>query len=72
MKGTYSPDRESLMRTARTTLGSKIVNCCHDKFAQMAVDSVLAVADLETKDVNFELIKMLTKVKYPNQPIFRL
>merc|ERR1711990_710099 len=29
---------------------------------QMAVDSVLAVADLETKDVNFELIKMLTKV----------
>jgi len=57
-----APDRESLMRTARTTLGSKIVNRCHDKFAQMAVDSVLAVADLETKDVNFELIKMLTKV----------
>ena len=28
----------------------------------MAVDAVLAVADLETKDVNFELIKMLTKV----------
>ena len=28
----------------------------------MAVDAVLAVADLETRDVNFELIKMLTKV----------
>merc|ERR1712212_1318873 len=56
------PDRESLMRTARTTLGSKIVNRCHDKFAAMAVDSVLAVADLENRDVNFELIKMLTKV----------
>ena len=67
-----APDREALMRTARTTLGSKMVIRCHDKFAQMAVDSVLAVADLETKDVNFELIKMLTKVKYPNQPIFRL
>merc|ERR1711887_529322 len=57
-----APDRESLMRTARTTLGSKIVNRCHDKFAAMAVDSVLAVADLENRDVNFELIKMLTKV----------
>merc|ERR1711937_1057094 len=51
-----------LIETARTTLGSKIVNRCHDKFAAMAVDAVLAVADLETKDVNFELIKMLTKV----------
>merc|ERR1712015_338096 len=28
----------------------------------MAVDAVLAVADLEHRDVNFELIKMLTKV----------
>ena len=46
----------------QTTLGSKIVNRCHDKFAAMAVDAVLAVADLETRDVNFELIKMLTKV----------
>merc|ERR1711931_598288 len=54
-----APDRESLMRTARTTLGSKIVNRCHDKFAAMAVDSVLAVADLENKDVNFELIKQV-------------
>jgi len=56
------PNRESLLRTAKTTLGSKIVNRCHDKFAAMAVDAVLAVADLETRDVNFELIKMLTKV----------
>ena len=56
------PDRESLLRTARTTLGSKIVNRCHEKFAAMAVDAVMAVADLETRDVNFELIKMLTKV----------
>lgn len=60
------PNRESLLRTAKTTLGSKIVNRCHDKFAAMAVDAVLAVADLETKDVNFELIKMLTKVVFEN------
>jgi len=56
------PDRSSLLRTAKTTLGSKIVNRCHNKFAAMAVDAVLAVADLEHRDVNFELIKMLTKV----------
>ena len=61
------PNRESLLRTAKTTLGSKIVNRCHDKFAAMAVDAVLAVADLETKDVNFELIKMLTKVAFKNR-----
>ena len=51
-----------LIRTAKTTLGSKIVNRCHDQFAQIAVDAVMAVADMEKKDVNFELIKMLTKV----------
>jgi T-complex protein 1 subunit epsilon len=52
-----------LKRTARTTLGSKIVNRCHDQFADIAVEAVLAVADFEKKDVNFELIKMLTKVR---------
>ncbi|CAG5090458.1 Oidioi.mRNA.OKI2018_I69.PAR.g12609.t1.cds [Oikopleura dioica] len=55
-------DKDMLKRTARTTLGSKIVNRCHDQFADIAVESVLAVADFEKKDVNFELIKMLTKV----------
>lgn len=34
---------------------------CHDQFAQMAVDAVLAVADLERKDVDFELIKIDSK-----------
>jgi chaperonin GroEL (HSP60 family) len=29
--------------------------------AEIAVDTVLAVADKETKDVNFELIKTVTK-----------
>jgi len=55
-------DKDMLKRTARTTLGSKIVNRCHDQFADIAVEAVLAVADFEKKDVNFELIKMLTKV----------
>ncbi|KAI8917110.1 chaperonin Cpn60/TCP-1 family [Powellomyces hirtus] len=47
-----------LLRTAKTCLGSKIVSKCHDQFAQMAVDAVLSVADLERKDVDFELIKV--------------
>ncbi|KAJ3101410.1 T-complex protein 1 subunit epsilon [Phlyctochytrium bullatum] len=54
--------KEFLMKTARTSLGSKIVSKCHDQFAQMAVDAVLAVADLERKDVDFELIKVDGKV----------
>ncbi|EDQ84548.1 uncharacterized protein MONBRDRAFT_39210 [Monosiga brevicollis MX1] len=49
---------ETLVETAMTTLSSKIVNRCHRQFAQIAVDAVLAVADLEKRDVNFELIKM--------------
>ncbi|KAH6570967.1 hypothetical protein BASA60_007396 [Batrachochytrium salamandrivorans] len=58
-------DKENLdvlMRTAKTCLGSKIVSKCHDQFAKMAVDAVLAVADLERKDVDFELIKVDGKV----------
>merc|ERR1711915_741588 len=53
---------ENLVRTAKTTLGSKIINKCHDQMAKIAVDAVIAVADLETKDVNFELIKVEAKV----------
>jgi len=56
-----SINRESLIETAMTTLGSKIVNRCHRQLAEIAVDAVLAVADLERRDVDFELIKMQTK-----------
>lgn len=52
----------TLLRAAKTSLGSKIVLKAHDHFAHMAVDAVLAVADLERKDVDFELIKMESKV----------
>jgi len=53
---------ENLIRTAKTTLGSKIINKCHDQMAKIAVDAVMAVADFESKDVNFELIKVEAKV----------
>lgn len=40
------------------------VNRCLRQFAEIAVDAVLSVADLSTKDVNFELIKVEGKVAY--------
>ncbi|KAF8358709.1 cct-5 [Pristionchus pacificus] len=55
-------DRDRLIETAQTSLGSKIVNRCIRQFAEIAVDSVLSVADLKTRDVNFELIKMEGKI----------
>ena len=45
-----------------TTLGSKIVNRAHRMMAEIAVDAVLAVADIERRDVNLDLIKMDGKV----------
>lgn len=53
---------ENLLKSAKTALGSKIVSKAHEHFAQMAVDAVLSVADFERKDVDFELIKMESKV----------
>lgn len=51
-----------LFKAAKTSLGSKIVSKVHDKFAQMAVDSILSVMDKERKDVDFDLIKLQTRV----------
>lgn len=53
---------DNLVKTAKTTLGSKIINKCHEQMAKIAVDAVMAVADFKTKDVNFELIKVEGKV----------
>jgi T-complex protein 1 subunit epsilon len=38
------------------------VSKCHEQFADIAVNAVLSVANLERKDVDFELIKMDGKV----------
>ncbi|KAI9263708.1 T-complex protein 1 subunit epsilon [Sporodiniella umbellata] len=55
----FSKDNlENLKKTAMTSLGSKIVSKCHEQFADIAVDAILSVADLERKDVDFELIKV--------------
>jgi T-complex protein 1 subunit epsilon len=52
-------DTSNLVKTAKTTLGSKIINKCHDMMANIAI---MSVADSETRDVNFELIKVDAKV----------
>ncbi|UYV69488.1 CCT5 [Cordylochernes scorpioides] len=52
---------EPLVQTAMTTLGSKIVNRCHRQFAEIAVNAVMAVADMDRRDVDFELIKIQGK-----------
>lgn len=51
-----------LFKAAKTSLGSKIVSKNHDMFAQMAVDAVTSVMDLERKDVDFELIRLEGRV----------
>ncbi|KAI5950543.1 CCT5 [Candida margitis] len=55
-------NKSNLLKAAKTSLGSKIVSKAHDHFAHMAVDAVLAVADIDRKDVDFELIKVEKKV----------
>merc|ERR1711939_1289794 len=55
-------DTTNLVKTCKTTLNSKVVNRHLEQMAQIAVDAVLAAADLERKDVNFELIKVEGKV----------
>ncbi|CAH2283600.1 T-complex 1 subunit epsilon [Pelobates cultripes] len=49
---------EPLIQTAMTTLGSKIINRCHRHMAEIAVNAILTVADMDRKDVDFELIKV--------------
>lgn len=34
---------------------------CQEKFADLAIKAILAVADLERRDVNFDLIKIVAK-----------
>ncbi|KAL3767507.1 hypothetical protein ACHAWU_000170 [Discostella pseudostelligera] len=49
---------EPLVTTAMTTLSSKIINENKRKMAEIAVNAVLGVADLDRKDVNFDMIRM--------------
>lgn len=48
-----------------TTLSSKIVNVHKKKMAKIAVDAVMAVANLDRNDVNFDMIKVRKLRKAP-------
>ena len=52
---------EKLRDCAKTALGSKVVSSCQEHFADLAVKAVLAVADMERGDVNFDKIKIIAK-----------
>jgi T-complex protein 1 subunit epsilon len=53
---------ENLKKAAKTALCSKVVSKHQDHFAKIAVEAILSVADLERKDVNFDMIKVEGKV----------
>ncbi|KNB45191.1 hypothetical protein JH06_1096 [Blastocystis sp. subtype 4] len=58
----FSEDNiEPLIEVALTTLSSKIVNQFKRQMAEIAVKSVLSVADIPRRDVRFDLIKLTTK-----------
>ncbi|MEW5302268.1 MAG: hypothetical protein WDW36_005069 [Sanguina aurantia] len=53
---------EPLIKTCMTTLSSKVVGRLKRQMAEICVKAVMAVADLERKDVNMDLIKVEGKV----------
>merc|ERR1719265_1315074 len=55
-------ENAALKKAAATALGSKVVSGRKDQLGKICVDSVLAVANLERQDVNFDLIKLEGKV----------
>jgi len=48
-------------------LGSKVVNKYQRQLAEICVKAVLSVADIERKDVDFELIKIEGKSEAPSK-----
>ncbi|KAI2494446.1 hypothetical protein MHU86_20092 [Fragilaria crotonensis] len=55
---TLDNQQDTLLQTAKTTLNSKILHNHRDKMAQIAVQAVLKVADIERREVNFEQIRV--------------
>lgn len=51
-------DLEPLVQTCMTTLSSKIVSRCRRQMADMCVEAVMSVADMERRDVNLDLVKV--------------
>lgn len=55
----FSKDNlQPLVATAMTTLNSKIINVDRKHMAEISVNAVLSVADLDRHDVNFDMIRV--------------
>lgn len=57
-------DREMLLKSASTSLNSKVVSLYSSTIAPIVVDAVLAVADQETYSVDLKDIKIIRKLEY--------
>jgi T-complex protein 1 subunit epsilon len=55
-------NNEHLIKAAVVSLGSKVVSKFGRKLAEIAVNAILSVCDLERRDVNFEMIRVEGKV----------
>lgn len=55
-------DHAALRKAATTALGSKVVSSRKDQLARISADAVFSVANLERRDVIFDLIKVEGKV----------
>eukprot|EP00055_Hartaetosiga_balthica_P000374 m.136356 g.136356 ORF g.136356 m.136356 type:complete len:521 (+) comp10636_c0_seq1:54-1616(+) len=55
-------DRNTLMRSASTSLNSKVVSLYSDTLAPLVVDAVLKVADQDTFNVDLRDIRMIKKM----------
>ena len=53
--------RDDLIQAAKISLSSKVVSSCKQHLAEVAVDAILNIADLERREVNFDLIKIVGK-----------
>jgi len=58
----HADNKSALKKAATTALGSKVVSAHKEQLAAICVTAVLSVADIEHRDVNFDLIKVEGKV----------
>eukprot|EP00922_Rhytidocystis_sp_ex-Travisia-forbesii_P037930 GHVS01056464.1.p1 GENE.GHVS01056464.1~~GHVS01056464.1.p1 ORF type:complete len:536 (+),score=71.67 GHVS01056464.1:218-1825(+) len=58
VKDLRANNNDMLTKAAMTALGSKVVSSRQKELAEVAVNAVLSVADLDRRDVNFDLIKV--------------
>lgn len=51
-----------LLNVSKTAINSKIINRSKDKLSEISLKSVLAVADIDRRDINFDFIKIEGKI----------